>query len=100
MTGSEADLSALGRLGFIGAGAVGAALARALAGRGALVAAVSARTPARPEALARTLPNAIAVAEPAEDAVPCGLIFLAVPDAPHPALTASVPSPASTSVVD
>jgi predicted short-subunit dehydrogenase-like oxidoreductase (DUF2520 family) len=99
MAGSESRLAALGRIGFIGAGAVGSALARALAGRGALVAAVTARTPAHATALARVLPNATAMAEPAEVAAACELIILAVPDDAISALATSVPWPAGKSVV-
>ncbi len=99
MTGSEADLSALGRIGFIGAGAVGSALARALARRGALVAAVCARTPAHAAALARVLPDATAMTGPAEVAAACELTFLAVPDDAISPLAASVPWPAGKSVV-
>ena len=84
------SLSALGRIGILGAGAVGTTLARALAARGAHVTAVASRTRASAEALAAVLPGAHAV--PAE-ALPAeaDLVLLAVADAAITPLAETVP---------
>jgi predicted short-subunit dehydrogenase-like oxidoreductase (DUF2520 family) len=68
------------KIGFIGAGRAGSALALALANAGYEVAAVASRTPASAEALAARLPDARATAlQGAIDA--CDLIFITTPDA-------------------
>jgi predicted short-subunit dehydrogenase-like oxidoreductase (DUF2520 family) len=74
------ELEQLGRVGVIGAGAVGWAIARALAARGALIESVTSRTMAHARALAASLPNGTAVAS--TDAVAAGSdsILVAVPD--------------------
>jgi predicted short-subunit dehydrogenase-like oxidoreductase (DUF2520 family) len=74
------DLTQLGRVGVIGAGAVGSAIALALVAHGARVERVYSRTPAHALALASALPGGAAV--PSADAVAAGsdLIFVAVPD--------------------
>jgi predicted short-subunit dehydrogenase-like oxidoreductase (DUF2520 family) len=73
-------LENIGGLGFVGAGAAGTALARALAARGGRVVAVAARQYAHAEALARSIPGCRAYATPAEVAAASDLVFLAVPD--------------------
>src|SRR5437764_2852249 len=99
MAGTEAEPAALGRIGFVGAGAVGSTLARAFAARGAHVVAITSRTPAHAEALARVLPGTIVVAGVAEVAAACDLVFLAVPDDAISALAAAIPWSAGQSVV-
>jgi predicted short-subunit dehydrogenase-like oxidoreductase (DUF2520 family) len=68
------------RIGFVGAGALGTALARALATRGARVVAAAARHHERAETLAQSIPGCRAYATPAEVAAASALVFLAVPD--------------------
>src|SRR5579885_1875177 len=80
MTDAHSAFEALGRIGFVGAGAVGTALARALAARGAHVVAVTARRVEHAEALARSIPGCQAYATPSEVATASDIIFLAVPD--------------------
>jgi predicted short-subunit dehydrogenase-like oxidoreductase (DUF2520 family) len=83
----------LQRIGFVGAGAVGTALARALAERGAHISAVAAGHLASAQALVEKLPanlEARAVL-PDEVAHSCDLVFLAVPDDSIPPLAQSLP---------
>jgi predicted short-subunit dehydrogenase-like oxidoreductase (DUF2520 family) len=91
MADMSPDLSLLGRVGFIGAGAAGSTLARVFAARGARITAVAARRPWNAEALVELLPPG-AQALPPED-VPdvCDLIFLAVSDDAIPMLAAELP---------
>lgn len=83
-----ADLTGVGRIGLVGAGAVATALARALAARGARVGAVSARNPAHARALAAALSQPVAAMAPEDLAAAADLIFLAVPDDALPAVAA------------
>ncbi len=80
MVDERTALDRLGRVGFVGAGAVGTALARVLAARGARVVAVGAHKYAHAEALAESIPNCQAYATPSEVAAASDLVFLAVPD--------------------
>ena len=68
------------RLGFIGAGVVGTALAKAFARAGYPVVAVTSRSAERRIALADSLPDAAAVETPQEVADTIDLVFLTVPD--------------------
>ncbi len=86
----EADLTALGRVGFIGAGAVASTLARALALRGAAVVGVTARESERAATLAASLPNAISERDAAAVIAGAEMIFLAVPDDALTALDAAL----------
>jgi len=76
----SSDLAQLGRVGVIGAGAVGSAIARALAARGARVTAITSRTAAHAESLAEAIPNAVAVASADAVAANSETILVAVPD--------------------
>jgi len=76
----QANLGALPRIGFVGAGAMGGALALALAARGAPVVAVTARHHERAQALAARIPGCVAVASPAEVAARSELVVVATPD--------------------
>src|SRR5262245_36709214 len=80
MVDEHTALEGLGRVGFVGAGAVGSALARALAARGAYVVAVAARQHEHAETLAESIPGCQAYATPSEVAAASDLVFLAVPD--------------------
>lgn len=84
------DLTDLGRIGIIGAGAAGGALARALSARGARVVAVAARTVAHARALAAALPGAVAPTDPAGVCAASDLVFLAVPDDALPSVAATL----------
>ncbi len=75
-----ADATSLPRIGFIGAGAAGGALALAWAARGMRVTAVYARHHTRVEALAARIPGCAAVASPAEVAARSELVVIATPD--------------------
>jgi predicted short-subunit dehydrogenase-like oxidoreductase (DUF2520 family) len=68
------------RLGFIGAGVVGTALAKAFARAGYPVVAVTSRSAERRIALTDSLPDAHAVETPQEVADTVDLVFLTVPD--------------------
>jgi predicted short-subunit dehydrogenase-like oxidoreductase (DUF2520 family) len=68
------------RLGFVGAGVVGTALAKAFARAGYPVVAVTSRSAERRIALADSLPDAHAVETPQEVADAVDLVFLTVPD--------------------
>ena len=93
-----AALRALGAIGFIGAGAAGGTLARALAARGARVAAVTARHEPAAIALAASIPGCRAVTDPAEVVAAARVIVLAVPDDAIVALDALLPWRASHTV--
>jgi predicted short-subunit dehydrogenase-like oxidoreductase (DUF2520 family) len=80
MSPEHPNLASLGRIGFIGAGAAGSTLARALAARGARITAVAARDCSHAEALAAVLPNAATATTPQDVADQCDVVFLAVPD--------------------
>lgn len=75
-----ATLGAIGNIGVIGSGAVGGALARAIAAAGGTVVAVSARHLEHAEALARHIPGCRACTTPEEVAAVSHLVLLAVPD--------------------
>lgn len=75
-----ATLSTIGSIGVIGSGAVGGALARALAAAGGQVVAVCARHLEHAETLARHIPGCRAYATPEEVAAVSHLVLLAVPD--------------------
>ncbi len=88
--GNDDRLAMLGRVGVIGAGALGTALARALVAHGANVTSVAARRPQRARALAEVLPGAVASA-PAEVADRCDVVLLAVSDDAVPVLASALP---------
>lgn len=75
-----ATLGDIGTIGVIGSGAVGGALARAIAAAGGTVVAVSARHLEHAEALARHIPGCRAYTTPEEVAAVSHLVLLAVPD--------------------
>jgi predicted short-subunit dehydrogenase-like oxidoreductase (DUF2520 family) len=85
--------SAFRRIGFVGAGAVGTTLARALAECGARIEAVAAGHLASARALVEMLPAGDGVKALLPDAVvqSCDLVFLAVPDDSIPHLAESLP---------
>lgn len=72
-------LAAIGKIGILGAGAVGVVLGQALAAQGVEIPAVASRNIASAEALARVLPAARAVS-PEELVGRVTLVLLAVPD--------------------
>jgi predicted short-subunit dehydrogenase-like oxidoreductase (DUF2520 family) len=74
------ELAELGRVGVIGAGAVGGAIARALAARGAQIQAIASRTAAHAQALAAALPAGVAVASADAVAADSDMVLVAVPD--------------------
>jgi predicted short-subunit dehydrogenase-like oxidoreductase (DUF2520 family) len=76
----SSDLAQLGRVGVIGAGAVGSAISRALAARGARVLAITSRTAAHAEALAGMIPGSVAVISANAVAAESETILVAVPD--------------------
>ena len=84
-------LSALGRVGFVGAGAVGSTLARALKARGADVALVASLHGNSAAALAAAIPGVRAAGSPSEVVAGADLVVLAVPDDAIAALVASLP---------
>jgi predicted short-subunit dehydrogenase-like oxidoreductase (DUF2520 family) len=88
---APAAATALGRFGFVGAGAAGSALARALAAEGLPIVAVTSRTSARAEALAAAIPGCAAVASPAEVAARTDTLLLAVPDDAIAPVAAGIP---------
>jgi predicted short-subunit dehydrogenase-like oxidoreductase (DUF2520 family) len=85
--------SRLPRIGFVGAGAVGTTVARALAECGAPIGAIAASRQASARALVEKLPakTAAKVLEPDEVARSCDLVFLAVPDDRIAQLAESLP---------
>lgn len=86
----RAAVAALGPIGFIGAGAAGGALARALAARGARVVAVTGRQRAGAAAVAESIPGCHAVDGSAEVLAVAAIIVLAVPDDAIAALDATL----------
>ncbi|WIG60570.1 MAG: hypothetical protein OJF49_003318 [Ktedonobacterales bacterium] len=76
----SSDLSTLGRVGVIGAGAVGSALARTLAAGGARMTAVAARDQAHAAALAAVLPGQVIATTAVEVVAAADLVLLAVAD--------------------
>jgi predicted short-subunit dehydrogenase-like oxidoreductase (DUF2520 family) len=91
MAETSPALSSLGRIGFIGAGAAGSALARVFAARGARIAAVAARRPWNAEALVELLPPGAQALPPEDLPDVCDLVFLAVSDDAIPTLAADLP---------
>ncbi len=91
MTESSPNLAALGRVGVIGAGSAGSALARVIAARGAHIEAVASRHARRAEALVARLPHGARVMPAEELPAVCDLIFLAVSDDALPLLAADLP---------
>ena len=79
----------LGGIGFIGAGALGATLTRAMRARGYHVRAVASRTPASAERLAAAVPGCDPAA-PQDVAGRCDTVFLTVPDDAIAAVAASL----------
>src|SRR5215470_16526517 len=80
MADRAGDLSSVGRIGFIGAGAAGSTLARMLAARDARITALATRHPQTTHALAAALPGPPAVGTPTDVVAATDLVFLAVPD--------------------
>lgn len=78
-------------MGFVGAGAVGGTLARALAARGARVAVITSRGPGRAEPLAASLPGCVYQPDPAAAIAAVGIVWLAVPDDAIAMLDAALP---------
>jgi predicted short-subunit dehydrogenase-like oxidoreductase (DUF2520 family) len=89
--GARISLSSLGRVGLIGAGNLGSALALALAARGAEVVALTARHPERAAALAASVPGSRVYPDATAVAAAADLVALAVPDDAITALDALVP---------
>ncbi|HUY78569.1 MAG TPA: DUF2520 domain-containing protein [Ktedonobacterales bacterium] len=77
---TPADVASLPRIGFVGVGAMGGALALALAARGVRVVAVAARHHERAQALAARIPGCVAVESPAAVAARSDLVVVATPD--------------------
>lgn len=80
MAAMAGDLAQLGRVGVVGAGAVGGAIARALAARGARVERIFSRTLDHARALAAALPAGEAVASADAVAAASDTVLVAVPD--------------------
>lgn len=76
----DVSLASLGRVGFVGVGAAGAILTRALDARGATIAAIASRHPDRAEALAAALTSAPQITSPEGVVQASDTVFLAVPD--------------------
>jgi len=76
----RATMASLGTIGVIGSGAVGGALARAMAAAGGNVIAVTARNVYHAKALAERIPGCQAFATPDEVTAASDLVLLAVPD--------------------
>jgi predicted short-subunit dehydrogenase-like oxidoreductase (DUF2520 family) len=85
------SLASFGAWGFVGAGALGGSLARALAARGATIAAVSSRHHERAQALASSLPDCAVLALGADVVLACDAVVLAIPDDAIPILDAELP---------
>ncbi len=79
------------RIGFVGAGRAGTALARAFAAAGWPVVAIASRTPASAARLAARLPAAIAVPSGEHVAAHADLVFLTVPDAAIAPVAGAIP---------
>ena len=88
----------LGNVGFIGAGALGSALARAMRCHGYVVSAIASRTAASAVRLAGLLPECEA-ASPQNVADRCNTVFLTVPDDAIASVAASVRWRAGQAVV-
>lgn len=80
MPDTSSELAHLGRIGFIGAGAAGSTLARALAAQGARVTTVASRRPQRAEAVVELLPEGAQALPPEDVPDAADLIILAVAD--------------------
>jgi predicted short-subunit dehydrogenase-like oxidoreductase (DUF2520 family) len=78
-------------LGFIGAGRVGTALATSFSAAGYRIVALASRNPQAAETLARRIPGARAVRDPAAVAGLADLVFLTVPDDAIAAVTSRLP---------
>lgn len=89
--GARISLTSLGRVGLIGVGNLGSALALALAARGAEVVALTSRHPERAAALAASIPGCRVYPDAAAVAVAADLVALAVPDDAITELDALVP---------
>jgi predicted short-subunit dehydrogenase-like oxidoreductase (DUF2520 family) len=87
------------KVGFVGAGAAGGALARALAAAGVPVVAVTAKGPERAHALAAAIPACAAVPTAQDVADRADLVVLAVPDRAIAEVCASVRWRADAAVV-
>lgn len=87
------------RLGFIGAGVVGTALARLLSDAGYTVVALTSRSADRRATLAERIPEARAVSTPQEVADVADLVFLTVTDDAIEALAASIAWPSGRAAV-
>ena len=87
------------RIGFIGAGTVGTALALRLQERGYAVVAVSSRTQASAQKLAQAVPGCQAYADAQAVAEAAELVFITTPDAAIPQVAAQVRWGADNSVV-
>jgi predicted short-subunit dehydrogenase-like oxidoreductase (DUF2520 family) len=81
----------LGTFSFIGAGALGGTLARALAARGAIIASVCARGPERARTLAASLPGCRYEPDASALVASASTVVLAVPDDALPQLDAALP---------
>ena len=68
------------RIGFIGAGTLGAGLGQAIAARGYRLVAVSSRSPSSAEEMAQKIPGCQAVALPQEVADQSDVVFITTPD--------------------
>jgi predicted short-subunit dehydrogenase-like oxidoreductase (DUF2520 family) len=88
-----------GAFSFIGAGAVGGTLARALAARGASITSVTARGPRRARALAASLPGCRYEPDAAALVTGAACVVLAVPDDVLPLLDATMPWRAGQTVI-
>jgi predicted short-subunit dehydrogenase-like oxidoreductase (DUF2520 family) len=89
----------LGTFSFIGAGAAGGTLARALAARGATITSIAARGPDRARALAASLPGCRYEPEPAALVAAATTVVLAVPDDALPLLDGTLPWQAGQAVI-
>lgn len=84
-------LVALGRVGFVGTGALGSSLAYALAARGARIVAVAAPHADHASIIAARIPGCQALSDAAAVAAVCDMVVLAVPDDAISSLDATVP---------
>jgi predicted short-subunit dehydrogenase-like oxidoreductase (DUF2520 family) len=78
------------KIGFIGAGTVGSALAAGLTDSGYCIAAVSSRTVASAEKLARTIPGCQAVSTNQQVADAADIVFITTPDVVIPQIASAV----------
>ena len=79
------------RIGIVGAGAVGSALALALAAAGYSVTALMSRTPTRAQAIASRTPGAVVASDAEELAALADFVFLTVPDDTIGSVAESIP---------